>query len=203
MLDSCAAFDFIVFTIMRMKFLLCLGVLCALAVQPASAQVARYYNLFNLTMDSPNDLTATLPAGTTNQIVLLSGSVTNQYGPLAGTVITSSNIVVKCYDFNSAGFTFKSVGVAGATNAAFGVQIFGSANGGAVWDSTPRWDFTSTNVAPNDTATYTVVASLDLTGLDRLAFVFLNGASAANTNGAQTNVIAGLRLKAPKVVILP
>jgi hypothetical protein len=183
-----------------MKYLLCLGVLCALAVQPAPAQVARYYNLFNLVDTATNDLTATLPAGTTNRIVLLSGTVTNQWGsPSSAITITASNIVVKCMDFDKCGFTFQSVGVAGSTNEVFGVQIFGSASKGAVWDTTPRWNFTTTNAAPNDTATYTVVTNLDLTGLDRLAFVFLNGASA----GFQTNVIAGIRLKATRVLTLP
>lgn len=184
---------------MKMKLFLCLGIICAWAVQPASAQVARYYNLFNLIDTATNDLTATLPAGTTNQVQLLSGTVTNQWGsPSSATTITASNIVVKCRDFDKCGFTFQSVGVAGSTNGGFGVQIFGSASKGAVWDTTARWNFTTTNAAPNGTATYTVVTNLDLTGLDRLAFVFLNNAS--NTNGFQTNVIAGILLKATRVL---
>jgi hypothetical protein len=189
-----------------MKFLLCLGVLCALAVQPAAAQVARYYNLFNLSDTATNDLTATLPAGTTNKIVLLSGTVTNQWGsPSSAITITASNIVVRCQDFDKCGFTYQSVGVAGSTNGVFGVQIFGSTSKGAVWDTAPRWNFTTTNAAPNGATTFTIVTNLDLSGIDRLAFVFLNGTSAPDTNawtGYQTNVIAGIRLKATKVLTL-
>ena len=191
---------------MKTKLLLGLALICALAVQPAAAQAARYYNLFNLTTDSTNDLTATLPAATTNQIQLLSGTVTNQWGsPSSILTITSSNIVLRCLDFDKCGFTFKSVGSAGSTNALFGVQIFGSASMGAVWDTTPRWNFTTTNAAPNDTATYTVVTNLDLTGLDRLAFVFFNNASAGSTNvppSYQTNVICGIMLKATRVLTM-
>ena len=188
-----------------MKYLLCLGVLCALAVQPAPAQVARYYNLFNLIDTATNDLTATLPAGTTNLIVLLSGTVTNQWGsPSSATTITASNIVVKCRDFDKGGFTFQSTGVAGATNETFGVLIYGSASKGAAWDTSARWTFTTTNSAPG-TQTYSVITNLDLTGLDRLAFVFVDGLNGVNntTNSYQTNVIAGLLLKATRVLTLP
>jgi hypothetical protein len=181
---------------MKTKILLGLAVICALAVQPVSAQMARYYNLFNQTEDAENDLTATLSAATTNQVVL--AGVTNQFGsPTSATAITSSNIVLYCYDFNTAGFTFKSVGVAGSTNGTFGVQIFGSSSRGAVWDSSARWNFTTTNAAPGS-QTYTVVTNLDLTGLDRIAFVFLNGSA----NGYQTNVVAGVRLKATRVLTM-
>lgn len=179
---------------MKMKFLLCLGVLCAVAVQPVSAQVARYYNLFNLIDGATDDLTATLPAGTTNQIVLLSGAVTNQAGSASSTTtITSSNIVLRCEEFDKCGFTFKSVGVAGSTNGLFGVQIYGSASRGSVWDVAPRWNFTTTNAAPGS-QTYTVVTNLDLSGIDRLAFVFLNGSA----NGYQTGMVAGVKFKSPK-----
>lgn len=187
------------------KHIFCLGILFALAVHPALAQMARYYNVFNLAEGTANDLTATLPAGTTNQILLLSGTVTNQVGsPTSITTITGSNIVVNCSEFNSAGFTFQSTGVAGSTNATFGVLIYGSASRGAVWDASARWTFTTTNVAPG-TQTYTVVTNLDLTGLDRLAFVFLNGLNTVNglTNSYQTNVIAGVRLKGAKAMTRP
>lgn len=179
-----------------MKFLLGLCALCILAVQPATAQVARYYNLFSLTDGSTNDLTATLPAGTTNQIVLLFTTVTNQAGsPSSTTTISSSNIVLNCHEFDKCGFSFSATGIAGSTNGVFGVLIYGSASKGAVWDVNPRWSFTANNVAPGG-QTYSTNALLDLSGLDRLAFVFLNGSA----NGYQTNVIAGVRLKATTVM---
>ncbi len=181
-----------------MKFILCLCAACGLVVQPASAQVARYYNLFNLADTATNDLTAVLPASTTNQIVLLSGTVTNLSGsPSSITTITSSNIILNCHEFDKCGFTFQSVSAAGNTNGSYGVQVFGSASQGAVWDATARWSFTTTNTWPGQT--YAVVTNLDLAGLDRIGFVFFN----TETNGYQTNTIAGVRLKASKVMILP
>ena len=190
-----------VFTFLRMKnkFLLLLGFFCVLALQPASAQVARYYNLLNLITDATNDLTATLPAATTNQVVLQGGTVTNQWGsPTSSATITSSNIFLNCHEFDKCGFTYQSTGVAGSTNGVFGVLIYGSASKGAVSDVNPRWSFTSTNAAPGG-QTFTVVTNLDLSGLDRIGFVFLNGAA----NGYQSNLIAGVRLKASKVMIVP
>jgi hypothetical protein len=177
---------------MKMKLIL-LGVLCALLVQPASAQVARYYNLFSLADGSTNDLTATLPAATTNQIVLLGGTVTNQFGSPTATTITSSNILLHCHEFDKCGFTFQSVGIAGSTNGIFGVQIYASMSKGAVIDPNPRWSFTTNAAAPGG-QTYTVITNLDLSGIDILYFSFINGSA----NGWQSNVIAGVELKSPK-----
>ena len=187
-------------TMMKNTFCKCLALagllFCGLDAQ---GQVARYYNLLNLLTDATNDLTATLPAGTTNQVVLLSGTVTNQVGSsTAPTTITSSNIFVTCHEFDKAGFTFQCTGIAGSSNGLYGVQIYGSASKGAVWDVNPRWNFTNNAAAPG-AQTYTVVTNLDLTGLDRLAFVFFN----ASANGYESNVIAGIRLKSSKVMIVP
>lgn len=166
----------------------------------SQAQVARLYNLFGLADGSTNDPTIFLPAASTNQVVLLGGTVTNQYGsPTSTTTITSSNIVVNCHEFDKGGLSFQFVGVAGSTNGLFGLQIYGTGNKGLVWDANPRWNFTTTNAGPNGASTYSTNVSLDLSGLDRLGFVFVNGCA----NGYLTNVITTIRLKASKVMIVP
>ena len=73
--------------------------------------------------------------------------------------------------------------------------IYGSMSKGAVWDATPRWSFIATNVAPGG-QTYSTNIALDLSGMDRIAFVFFN----TETNGYQTNMISGVRLKGSKVM---
>lgn len=181
------------FIFMKMKLIFSLVVLFVMAVGNAMAQEARFYNLFNLVEDSTNDTTATLPAGTTNQIVLSSGTVTNQAGSPTSTSITASNIMVKCAEFDKCGFTFQSTGIAGSTNGVFGVLIYATMSKGWVYDPNPRWTFTANNAAPGG-QTLTVLTNLDLTGIDRLAFSFINGSA----NGYQSNVVAGLELKSPK-----
>lgn len=182
------------------KLLLSVATVLLLSACGSQAQVARLYNLFNLTDGTTNDPTVFLPAASTNQVGLLSGTVTNQVGsPTSTTTITSSNIVINCHEFDKGGLSFQFVGSTGATNGLFGVQIYATANKGLVWDANPRWNFTTTNAAPNGAATYSTNVSLDLSGMDRIGFVFLNGCA----NGYLTNVVATVRLKASKVMIVP
>ena len=180
------------------KYLILILAVCYTALT-ANAQVARYYNLFSLAEGSTNDTTAYLPPVSTNLVITLFSSVTNQYGsPTLTNTITSSNIVIQCQEFDSAGFSFSATAVAGtgATNVPYGVYIFGSGNKGATWDTVPRWNFTTTNSAAGS-LTYNLITNLDTHGLDRLAFVFVN--QATNVTAVESNVLAGVLLKGTKV----
>ena len=140
--------------------------------------------------------TANLPAVSTN-IVYPTLTTSNLYG-LPG---TASNLVQSVAQFDYAGVTLQYVGTIDTTNVAVGVLVYGSANNGVAWDSTPRWALTNITLAASATTGYTstTVTNLDTHGLTSLAFVPYNRTAV----GIATNFLLQVNLKSPKVYQLP
>ena len=140
--------------------------------------------------------TTTMNPGTTNQFIV--AGVTNQYGAVNSTAITSSNLQQNISEFDNVGFTFKATGIAATTNGIFGVRVFRSYDGGTTFETVPYISYTNLVAAPNGAATWTVATNLNnLLGATHLGFSLEN---ACANGGYLTNVSMSVNLKSAKLL---